>query len=66
MQEAANAGIYLQSSSIAESEMVNANTQLQLVNYMLNELNKKGTGELLPGNIGLSDPSIVGMISKLQ
>lgn len=60
----AGAGVYLQSSSVAESEMVNANTQLQLVNYMLSELNRKSAGELLPGNIGLSDPSIVGMINS--
>ena len=59
-----SAGIYLQSSSIAESEMVNANTQLQLVNYMLDELNRKSAGELLPGNIGLSDPSTVAMIAS--
>ena len=57
------AGIYLQSSSAAESNMVTANTQMQLVSYMLDELNRTGPGELLPGNIGLSDPSIVSMIS---
>jgi len=55
--------IYLQSSSANESEMVSSNTQIQLVNLMLVELSKIGVGELLPGNIGLSDPSIVGMIS---
>ncbi len=59
----AGASIYLQSSSIAESEVVYANTQLQLVNYMLSELNRTNQGELLPGNIGLSDPSIVSMIA---
>ena len=63
IDEGSSASIYLQSSSTTESEMINANTQLQLVNYMLNELNRSGPGELLPGNIGLADPSIVSMIS---
>ena len=36
----AGADIYLESSSRTESEMVTANTQLQLVNYMLDELQK--------------------------
>lgn len=58
------ANIYLESSSITESEMVSANTQLQLVNYMLAELNSIGPAELLPGNVGLSDQSISGLISS--
>lgn len=56
--------IYLQSSSITESEVIAANTQMQLVNYMLDELNQSTLGNLLPGNIGLSNPSIVSMISE--
>ncbi len=62
-----NAGasnIYLQSSSIAESETLVVNTQLTLVNYMLEELNKSNLTDPLPGNIGLSDPSIIDMIGK--
>jgi len=58
------ADIYLQSSAMAESEMITANTQLQLVNYMLDELTKSKTGDLLPGNIGLSDPTIINMIEN--
>ena len=60
----AGADIYLESSSRTESEMVTANTQLQLVNYMLDELGNSNLGDLLPGNIGLSDPSIVSMIGN--
>lgn len=58
------ASIYLQSSSAAERDLVSANTQLELVRYMLEELNKSNATEPLPGNIGLSDPSIVAMISE--
>jgi len=59
----AGAQIFLQSSSVNESELIAANTQLQLTNFMLNKLNNTNIGELLPGNIGLSDPSIISMIS---
>jgi len=58
------ANYYLQSSTVTEGEMVNANTQMQLVNYMLDELNNTNLKDLLPGNIGLSDISLVGMISE--
>ena len=58
------ANYYLQSSTVTEGEMVNANTQMQLVHYMLDELNNTNLKDLLPGNIGLSEPSIVGMISE--
>jgi len=58
------ANIYLQSSSVAERELVGANTQLQLIEFMIEELNERGKGESLPGNIGLSDMSIVNMISE--
>jgi len=62
-----NAGasnIYLQSSSLAESDMVTANTQVTLVDYMLQGLNNSNLADPLPGNIGLSDPSIVNMIGE--
>ena len=62
--DASASNIYLQSSSVAESEMVNANTQLTLIDYMLDELNKSNLTDPLPGNIGLSEPSIVNMIGE--
>ena len=58
------ASIYLESSSVAERDLVSANTQLELVNYMMGELNKSKAMEPLPGNIGLADPSIVSLISE--
>ena len=58
------ANIYLQSSSITESEIIAANTQLELVEYMLGELNNTNLTDPLPSNVGLSDISIVGMINE--
>ncbi len=58
------ASIYLQSSSMTDRDLVAANTQLELVNFMMEELRKSRKSEPLPGNIGLSDPSIVQMISE--
>lgn len=58
------ASLYLQSSSLNERDLVAANTELQLINYMLDELNKTNESDLLPGNIGLSDMSIVNMITQ--
>jgi capsular exopolysaccharide synthesis family protein len=62
----ANSGadIFLESSSSNERELVAANTQLQLVDLMFDELNTSDSGELLPVNIGLSNPSVVAMISE--
>ncbi len=59
----AGAEIFLQSSSVNESELIAANTELELANYMLEKLTETHSGELLPGNIGLSDPSVISMIS---
>ncbi len=57
------ADYFLQSSSLNERELVASNTQMQLINYMFEELNKSDGLALLPGNIGLSDPVTVNMIS---
>lgn len=56
-------GVFLQSSSQTEREVINANTQLQLVNYMIEELNNNSVG-LLPGNIGLADATIIALIGE--
>jgi len=56
-------GVFLESSSINERKLINANTQLQLIEYMINELNNNKSG-LLPANIGLSDPSILNLIRE--
>ena len=63
-----NAGtnIFLQSSSVNESELIGANTQMTMTDYMLNELNKNDNTRPLPGNIGLSDLSTVEMIGEFN
>ncbi|MDN3643393.1 polysaccharide biosynthesis tyrosine autokinase [Lutimonas halocynthiae] len=58
------ANYYLESSSLNERDLVAANTQMQLISYMLEELDKRGRSELLPGNIGLSDVGIINLISE--
>ncbi|MCF6296586.1 MAG: polysaccharide biosynthesis tyrosine autokinase [Flavobacteriaceae bacterium] len=61
---AGGAGIVLESSSINESQLVNANTQLRLANMMYNQLGKTGSSESLPSNIGLSDPGVAALTSE--
>ncbi|MCA0931077.1 polysaccharide biosynthesis tyrosine autokinase [Lutimonas saemankumensis] len=56
--------IYLHSSSANESELVDSNTQIQLVNLMIDEVGSIRTGELLPGNVGIADPTIISMITQ--
>jgi capsular exopolysaccharide synthesis family protein len=60
----AGTDIFLQSSSTNERDMVAANTEKQLVDYMRDVLANSELGQLLPGNIGLSDASIVRMIAE--
>jgi capsular exopolysaccharide synthesis family protein len=59
----AGADIYLQSASANENEIIAANTQLQLIDYMFSEINGNVVG-LLPANIGLSDTSIITLIGE--
>lgn len=59
------ADIFLQSSSTNESQLIDANTQLSLLNHMIIELNQNDKG-LLPSNIGLSDPSINALINEFN
>ena len=60
---AETANTYLRSSTAAESELAAANTQLSLVYFMLDELNKSNLTDPLSGNIGLSDNSIINRIT---
>jgi tyrosine-protein kinase Etk/Wzc len=60
----AGANIYLASSSTNENELINANTQLKLIEFMYSELNNNDPSGLLPANIGLSNPSIVNLIGE--
>ena len=54
---------FLESSSLNERELVSANTQMELTNYMFEELKKSNGTDLLPGNIGLSNPEIIRLVS---
>ncbi len=56
---------FMESSSLNERELVTANTQMELTNYMFEELKKSNGTDLLPGNIGLSDPGIVSFNFRL-
>lgn len=56
--------LFLESSTMNENDIVEANTQAQLTSYMLDELERSVFGDLLPGNVGLADPSIVNMITE--
>lgn len=58
--------IFLQSSSTNESELITANTQMQLVDYMILELNQNLNNDLLPANIGLEDPSVTALIGEFN
>lgn len=62
----AGAELFLETSSMNESELIDASTQLQLISYMTAELNKNNSQELLPANIGLADPSIISLIGEFN
>ncbi len=55
---------YLESSSQNENQAIAVNTQMQLVNYVLDELSNSAANELLPVNIGLSDLDLVKLIGE--
>lgn len=64
MVDQSGASSFLNSSSANESDLIRANTQLKLVEYMLDDLGKSGINETLPINIGLNDLSITTITSK--
>ncbi|WP_313304476.1 polysaccharide biosynthesis tyrosine autokinase [Empedobacter sp.] len=57
------ANIFLESAADNEKKLLDASTQLQLVEYMNGALNTSRT-DLLPSNIGLEDKSISSEISS--
>ena len=57
------AGIFLESAADNDKKLLESSTQLQLVNYMNNELNSSKSG-LMPSNIGLEDKAIASEISS--
>jgi len=64
LDEEEGKGYYLESSSENERKSIEANTQLQLINYMLDELHKSNYDELLPVNIGLSDVGVINLTTE--
>jgi capsular exopolysaccharide synthesis family protein len=62
----AGADIFLQSSSVNESQLIDANTQLQLIDYMIAELNRNTAFDPLPSNIGLAEQSIITLIAEFN
>lgn len=59
-----SSGLVLQSSSVNEAELIDINTQVQLANYMLDQLERSEAGEILPANIGLSNAYDIELISE--
>lgn len=57
------AGIFLESAAENDKKLLESTTQLQLVNYVNNELNSSKSG-LMPSNIGLEDKAITAEISS--
>lgn len=56
-------GIFLESAAENDKKLLESTTQLQLVNYMNNELNSSKLG-LMPSNIGLQDKAIAAEVSS--
>ncbi|WP_340077613.1 polysaccharide biosynthesis tyrosine autokinase [Leptobacterium sp. I13] len=61
---ASEADIYLSSGSENEQKLSAARTELSMVNYMNDYVEEQSSYELIPSNIGLSDPSITSITSK--
>jgi capsular exopolysaccharide synthesis family protein len=57
------AGIFLENAAENDKKLLESTTQLQLVNYMNNELNSSKSG-LMPSNIGLDDKAITTEIGS--
>lgn len=58
------AELFLKTGSESEMSLVEAGTQLQLVEYMYDDLLKRtGSSDLIPANLGLQDASIASTIN---
>jgi tyrosine-protein kinase Etk/Wzc len=56
------AGLFLENGSENNKLIIETNTQLRLVEYMVDYVeNQRNSSELVPANIGITDPAIVGM-----
>jgi len=66
VSENSGGDIFLENSAINERELISANTEKELVDYLRTELKLKSSYELLPANVGLRDPSILSMIDEFN
>lgn len=58
------AELFLKTGSESEMSLVEAGTQLMLVNYMYDDLQKRtNPADLIPANLGLQDPAIASTIN---
>ena len=53
----------LQSSAEARGKLLEIDSQLEITNALLGYVNKQGTSAVLPGNVGLDNPSATSNIS---
>ena len=53
----------LQSSAEARGKLLEIDSQLEITNTLLGYVNKQGTSAVLPGNVGLDNPSATSNIS---
>lgn len=56
--------IYLNASSENEQQLVTAGTELNMVNYMRDYVENQNTHDLIPANVGFTDPTISDVTSK--
>ena len=60
-----NAGASFQSKNEYDKKMVDAQTQIDLLNSVSDFMNEAGSnGQVMPSNIGLSDPSATALINR--
>lgn len=58
------ADIYLNASSANEQQLISAGTELNMVNYMRDYVENQDSHDLIPANVGFSDPTITDATTK--
>ena len=53
----------LQSSAETRAKQIEIESQLEVTNALLNYVNKQGSNQILPGNVGLDNPAAISNIS---
>lgn len=60
---ATEAKLGLQSSAEARAKQIEIDSQLEITNTLLNYVNRQGTSQILPGNVGLDNPAAISNIA---